>query len=611
MAERIAHIALGILLSCGMAFSQLSPGDLAQPHAEFEGLSNCTSCHDIGKKVTNKKCLHCHKEISWLLGDNRGYHASQDVQGKNCTDCHSDHHGRKFKMIRFDENSFDHRKAGYALEGKHKIIDCRECHVPDNISEVKLRKRKSTFLGLDQLCLSCHEDFHQKTLSSNCASCHNTEAFRPAPRFDHSKTKFVLKGKHRVTKCIQCHEKTTKNGKDFQQFTGLAFTDCKSCHSDPHRNRIPGKCTQCHSEASFAKIIARGRFNHNTTGFVLKGQHKTIGCFTCHKNSGDPLNVFRDKKTSNTKNCAACHDDAHDGKFGNKCADCHNESSFLAVRITGNAVTFNHDVTDFPLEGKHSSVTCSKCHTPPKAYRIDFSQCSNCHDDYHRGEFVNENTSPDCDECHSVNEGFEFTTFSVEKHEKTLFPLQGAHMATPCFTCHRKSKRWEFNLQKYFCIDCHDDIHKGYLDKKFYPENQCSNCHEEGAWSAVSFNHKSIGWPLDGKHAETACRACHFDVSSDGTVVAQNFGTLDTKCESCHENIHGESFAINGVTDCVRCHVTGSWMPEKFDHNTTRFPLDGQHAKLECNACHKSVMVNGNEIINYKIEKFLCKDCHQ
>ena len=82
-------------------------------------------------------------------------------------------------MIRFDKDAFDHNLTGYLLEGQHDVIDCKECHAPDNINDLELKKRENTFLGLNKECLSCHEDFHQQTLSSDCISCHDFSAFRP------------------------------------------------------------------------------------------------------------------------------------------------------------------------------------------------------------------------------------------------------------------------------------------------------------------------------------------------------------------------------------------------------------------------------------------------
>ena len=184
-------IALVVVAS---GYSQISPGDLTSSHANLEGMSNCTLCHDIGKKVSNTKCLDCHKEIKSLLNQNKGYHASSSVKNKDCFACHSEHHGRNFDMVRFDTNNFNHSLTGYELEGKHEEVDCKKCHMPDNISNRDLKKRKNTFLGMDTKCLSCHDDFHQQTLSNDCLSCHNMEGFKPVVNFDHDKADFPLKG---------------------------------------------------------------------------------------------------------------------------------------------------------------------------------------------------------------------------------------------------------------------------------------------------------------------------------------------------------------------------------------------------------------------------------
>ncbi len=56
--------------------SQISPGDLAAPHAHLEGMSNCTQCHILGEKVSNEKCLACHKELKKRIDLQKGYHSS-------------------------------------------------------------------------------------------------------------------------------------------------------------------------------------------------------------------------------------------------------------------------------------------------------------------------------------------------------------------------------------------------------------------------------------------------------------------------------------------------------------------------------------------------------
>jgi hypothetical protein len=195
--------------------------------------------------------------------------------------------------------------------------------------------------------------------------------------------------------------------------------------------------------------------------------------------------------------------------------------------------SFNHNLTDYPLIGKHEDVDCKKCHLSRYTDLIEFEACKNCHEDYHRGEFINKGEIQDCDICHSIYEGFEVSLFTIDDHENAKFPLTGSHIATPCYACHISEDRWTF----------------------------------------------------------------------------RNIGNA---CVDCHANIHGDRFEVNGVTDCERCHETNSWFPSKFDHNKTKFPLDGKHAEVDCLACHKIIVdEKGKEIVNYKIERFECIDCHQ
>ncbi len=608
MNSILKYFSCLLVLFATNVFGQISPGELSQAHAQLEGMSNCTSCHDIGKKVTDTKCLDCHTEIKTLISQRKGFHAHPSTSKKNCIECHSDHHGRKFDMVRFDQEKFDHSLTGYTLEGKHKTIDCRKCHTPDNIHDTKLKKRQKTFMGLEKDCLSCHNDFHQNTLSNDCLSCHNMEAFRPASKFDHSKADFILLGKHKDVDCKECHKITTRNGVEFQEFSNISFKDCNSCHDDPHNAQIKGKCSQCHTETSFSTFIGKGRFNHSTTDFTLKGKHKEIDCFKCHKKSNDPKLVFRDKEAVDEKNCVQCHEDVHENKFGNDCAKCHTESSFISMKSMD---FFDHSKTDYPLEGKHREVDCKKCHTGRYSNPIDFSACSNCHEDYHEGDFQENGVSPDCNECHSLENGFDYSLYTLERHQTTAFPLKGAHLATPCFACHMKQEKWSFRNMGVKCIDCHEDIHQGYISEKYYLDNSCEACHVNDTWSQITFDHKLTKWPLEGQHEKTSCRNCHFKSSSNNLSEKQAFNTLDNSCSACHENIHDNQFAINGVTDCERCHVADSWFPENFDHDNTAFALEGRHAEIDCKACHKNNKQNDNKSVSYKIEKFQCIDCHQ
>jgi len=157
-------ISLFILGFNNPVFSQISPGELYKGHSNLEGMSNCTKCHTIGAKVSNDKCLFCHTEIKERINLKKGYHVSSEVKGKECASCHNDHHGKNFQIIRFTTTTFQHNLTGYKLEGAHSKKQCTDCHNSKFITNSKLKTKPHTYLGLNTECVSCHTDYHQKTL---------------------------------------------------------------------------------------------------------------------------------------------------------------------------------------------------------------------------------------------------------------------------------------------------------------------------------------------------------------------------------------------------------------------------------------------------------------
>jgi len=482
----------------------------------------------LGEKVTNQKCLVCHQEIQKLVSQGKGYHASVEVKGKDCFACHSEHHGRNFQLIRMDETAFKHDLTGYKLEGKHRETKCAACHQPKNMQTASLKKREGSFLGLKQTCLSCHDDYHQKSLSADCASCHEYDAFKPATKFDHKRAVFTLKGKHQQVACEKCHQKTEKNGKPFQQFAGVKF-----------------------------------------------------------------------------ENCTACHNDVHQNKFGSDCKSCHNENSFHQVAGMTN---FNHQKTNFQLEGEHRQVSCRSCHQQSLTAPLAHASCADCHRDYHRGQFKTGTGKPDCSACHDVS-GFNASSFTIEKHNQLKFKLEGAHMATPCFACHKKEERWEFRQIGERCVDCHEDIHGGKVAEKYMPQQNCRHCHNVIRWSDVSFNHQQTDFTLAGKHAAVSCRACHFKVENN--QVEQRFAGLGKDCENCHRDNHRGQFEVEEKTNCANCHRSEAWAPGYFNHDNSRFKLEGQHARTACVKCHPQVKDEYGTFTRYKLKpEIKCADCH-
>ncbi len=515
-------------------FAQISPGELSRVHSNLEGMSNCTHCHVLGKKVSNQKCLECHTELKARIDISKGYHASAEVRGKECVVCHSDHHGLNFQIVRFKKETFNHNLTGFTLTGAHAKKQCIDCHKPEFIRDPKIKKKKFTYLGLNTACLTCHADYHQQTLAVTCNDCHDVNTFKPAAKFDHTKAKFQLSGKHQQVACNLCHKTGIKNGLKFQEFKGVVSNNCSSCHKDPHNSKFGQNCSQCHSEISFN---------------VIKG-----------------------------------------------------------------AQNFDHSKTDFKLEGKHQKVACATCHKTKFTNAMAFDRCTSCHKDYHKSEFARQGISPDCAQCHTVN-GFNEFNFTIEQHNAGAFQLKGAHLATPCFACHKKETitldtAWHFRDIGKRCNDCHKNIHQTFISDKYYPDANCQSCHNETKWSQVSFDHQKTNFTLDGAHAAKTCRDCHFKKDAKGSSI-QRFMGMETNCESCHKDVHAGQFAVKNATDCSTCHATGAFKPAaKFDHSRTLFPLDGKHKDVACIKCHKPGKDKDKPYILYKIKEFKCENCH-
>lgn len=73
------------------------------------------------------------------------------------------------------------------------------------------------------------------------------------------------------------------------------------------------------------------------------------------------------------------------------CDACHKTTRFKDTIFEHNNPTF----TSYPLEGRHASVACGKCHPTVRLaaevetvrYRPMPHACEECHVDFHHGEF--------------------------------------------------------------------------------------------------------------------------------------------------------------------------------------------------------------------------------
>ena len=600
------------------AAAQFSPGPLSRAHAALEGALQCTTCHSLGTGRKEFRCSSCHQEISERVQSKRGYHGrlmAGSTGDADCTTCHKEHAGRDFELIRWPSSgfrSFDHSTTGYALQGKHKALECRQCHnekaiAPDERKKILTKDLNESFLGLRTECRSCHIDTHRGQLGSNCTTCHTEDAWKPVVRFDHKLTRFPLTGAHEVVACQKCH--TSDETTAATRYTGLNFSECAGCHRDPHQGGFAGNCAGCHSTAGWKvpKNTLLSRFNHSATKFPLAGKHVAVECSSCHRGSnfGAPVAHAR---------CLDCHKDKHDGQFTSRadrgdCASCH------AVTESFQRTTFNvsaHMSTKYPLSGKHAAVACRECHAV-KDRSVDYhpksASCGDCHKDVHAGQFLATYANK-CESCHTMD-GFTPSTFSLARHRQSRFALQGAHAAIACNDCHKQSIRGtahQYVFNERSCTTCHQDPHN--LDLR---QAQCETCHTLTAWMpTLAFDHNKTPFPLLGAHRSTTCASCHKPGPSPSGLHV-SFSSAKSECSGCHEDIHERQFVGRlAVSGCNSCHSTLQWKPASgFDHSNSDFPLDGAHKKVRCVLCHlPSPRVNGRALLVYRDAPTECKKCH-
>ena len=625
-------IALTILWTLIPAAAQMSPGPLSRAHQSINGVTDCTTCHELSTGQPTFKCLDCHTEIAWRIKARKGLHATYNIKvgsSLECVTCHSEHNGEDFTLTKWDLKTFNHAQTGWRLEGKHSGQSCNQCHTPERISksersEVKVKDLTRTFLGVSPGCITCHQDQHKGRLGPNCLQCHTSSDWKTISvgKFDHSLTRYPLTGLHAEVACQQCHTP----GPDKQpRYTGIAFGNCTDCHSDPHRGGFSQACQSCHSTAGWSKISAPGlnrTFDHSRTKFPLLGKHAEVECVQCHA-KGD----FR--KALTFQKCSDCHrPDPHGGQFaqrpdGNECSSCHSVDGFKPSKFG----LKEHEASAYPLQGKHATLRCTQCHLPKgrdAIYKMKFQHCTDCHDDKHAGQFTAAPHFNRCENCHDLQK-FLPSTFSLRRHNETPFGLTGSHLAVPCSDCHRQSTNFKprptevYHWLTLACTNCHADPHQGRFQTLMQQAGlngkplECEACHSAASWSELArFDHSKTGFPLSGAHQTTKCIECHKSPNSTAVVINTNFGTAPTKCEACHADIHGVQFAKAGVTPCASCHDSTRWKPSLFDHDKeTAFALQGAHRNVRCEACHKLIEpVNGKAVLFYRPTPKDCSACH-
>jgi hypothetical protein len=475
--------------------------------------------------------------------------------------------------------------------------------------------------------------------------------------------------------CLVCHDLV---GVQIENGTGLhgSLEDgldmrCASCHSEHH-----GAESEIINRQSFARAGAPdpGSFDHSLVGFPMDGRHLELECSTCHEHAElEVLPKGEARFAGLDSSCAACHEDAHDGRMVVACASCHAQTAFDELGSLG------HE-TYLSLEGGHADVDCATCHQDATPHSLTSlgrgvmtkqgkppRGCVACHESPHTERFLTgtlallgEKRRPEarvsCLACHEAqHESFhdEDLELGAEQHASSGFRLDPPHDTAACAACHASAesgRRWAVRFPgrgQDQCAACHEDPHGGQFETGPFAAAGCVACHRRRTFEPHAFDaakHARAALPLDGRHAELDCNVCHQRPAEPPPAAAQGrkakaapaptgapgprvFRGTPARCELCHEDGHGgffEPFAtalarVDGGS-CAACHGTaefGDVAAGRFDHGRwTGLDIHGAHAQTDCATCHpRRAPDDTGRTLGFVAEHFGtfegCATCHE
>ena len=616
VANRLARRALvaALLLAPLVAAAQtLSPGELANPHAHLEGLSNCTKCHAEGKQLSADLCLRCHTDVKKRVAAKTGLHGKLSAESREqCQTCHHEHAGKQAKLIEWGRGvaQFDHNRAGFPLRGKHAGVKCATCHEPRRItdgevlSSLREHPKKETWLGVSRKCTTCHFDEHRGQEGSDCERCHNELGWKPVPKFDHQKSGFPLRGKHQGVACKQCHT-TEQDDKSHPAFppplastylklTDLAHQRCTDCHEDPHKGKFGRGCESCHTVEGWMTIKkSSDRAFHDKTHFPLRGAHANVVCTSCHGPFPGKPAKFRGLAYTA---CSDCHADAHSGQLKAACESCHTVEHFAPSTFQ----LEDHQKTSYPLAGEHQAVACASCHLPSGPSKLAKADAE--------ASKPAKPTKPDKrNQRGKQGKRGKDAKATPPKPASAMVLLQSAWRFT--LGKAKPDKTGTSGLER--CESCHADPHGGQLAAA---QDGCRHCHSVESFTKVTFSHDESRFPLTGKHKQAECGQCHAPNAGSGASHGRplpRFRPVTQECQGCHRDVH---YGQLRAQPCTRCHTTEAFSPSLFSHDDrklTDYALEGKHRSLACAACHKPIQTSsGAKVVRYKPVPRACEGCH-
>ena len=245
---------------------------------------------------------------------------------------------------------------------------------------------------------------------------------------------------------------------------------------------------------------------------------------------------------------------------------------------------------------------CGACHVPFWGQEAMADRCIQCHTEIAaqmltvaelHGIITHQSPALACRDCHPEHRG---KTASLTELGKNEFPhnalgysLEGHQQNLDgqpfeCTDCHKDDIS---TFASDSCLTCHREVDLAYAQTHLLEfGDDCLVCHDGIDTYGDDFDHNRFNFQLQGKHTGLSCSQCHLNAHSISDLQM----TLQD-CHSCHreDDAHAGSYG----TECQSCHSPEGWTPATFDHNLSAFKLDGAHANVQCESCHKNGVYQG------------------
>ena len=228
-------------------------------------------------------------------------------------------------------------------------------------------------------------------------------------------------------------------------------------------------------------------------------------------------------------------------------------------------------------------MDCYSCHQP------DYAKTTN-------PNHVASNFPTQCENCHNTG-AWKPANFD---HNKTRFPLTGAHLKTACTSCHAGGR---YAGTPSDCYSCHQPDYAKTTNPNHaaasFPTT-CQVCHNTGAWRPASFDHNTTRFPLTGAH--TTRRRARSATSTAATPGRRRTATRATRRTTRRRRTR-TTWPRTSRRTCQVCHTTTRLAARELQPQRDALPADRRAHDGRLRECHVDGRYTGTPTD--------CYSCHQ